>query len=600
VEEREILIEGGYRGPHIKWRPTTLADPFKIAALTGLVAAIVHALVVREHLAHWWGYGAFFAGVAAAQGLTAVALWRRPGRKLLYAVALGDVALIALYVVSRTVGAPPIGPHAGVVEPIEPIDVVAKIAEGVQLAAILFAFDRATDGRSKPRLRIQPIVVLAAIAAAAVAGPQGHTHQRSAAAAPVILTADPGADIHETHAEEPPANVPAPEASPPAQPRVCTPDGAPGDPDPITTSAVVYWHDYDLWLAAPPDGDPRRLTTNGVECSASTSTFRDAKTVTFVGDGGIYDLTLSTGDTTRLVKDLSGVSALAWSPDGSALAFLDWSGKVSLYDRSSKTTRVLRSPDEEPPGRCGSMDDDTFIGWSSDGRSLLVVSTGLDFTNKTVFLLDLDGKHLIEPLFATHARWVNDVVVIYRDYESPRRWHSLNVVTGHTVALDMHEGTHHAAVSPDGRYVAYSDEEATPNLYLYDFSRGTERVLISGYAAPLWLSPKEIAVEKTKACEGDECMGHGGWLGAGETAAFDLAGHRTRTLSMDSTENASAFIPHEPPPSPSPAPAPSTPPPPPEPSPSPSPTEPTSSPSPSPSPTSTESPDPIPTPTPTI
>lgn len=83
-----------------------------VAAAAGFAAAVVHAALVREHLAHWWGYGAFFAAVAVVQALAAVALLGRPERRILIAVAAGNVGLIGLYVFSRTVGTPFIGPHA--------------------------------------------------------------------------------------------------------------------------------------------------------------------------------------------------------------------------------------------------------------------------------------------------------------------------------------------------------------------------------------------------------------------------------------------------------------------------------------------------------
>ena len=93
----------------------------------------------------WWAYGAFFIVAAAAQVAFAIIVvlepWRRgwlPDRPPLdharqrrwayLAGVLGNVAIIGLYLVTRTIGIPA-GPHAGLVEEVMPIDVVSKVSE---------------------------------------------------------------------------------------------------------------------------------------------------------------------------------------------------------------------------------------------------------------------------------------------------------------------------------------------------------------------------------------------------------------------------------------------------------------------------------------
>ena len=49
--------------------------PIIAASLSG-VAAAIHAWVVPEHLAEWWGYGTFFLVLAAAQAVYAVLILR--------------------------------------------------------------------------------------------------------------------------------------------------------------------------------------------------------------------------------------------------------------------------------------------------------------------------------------------------------------------------------------------------------------------------------------------------------------------------------------------------------------------------------------------
>jgi hypothetical protein len=93
------------------WRTTLY-----VAAALSLVAALVHLWAMPEHFERWWGYGAFFLFVAIAQGFYGVALlrWSRPPFFLLGVT--GNLAVVILYVVTRTVGVPFFGPHAGEVE----------------------------------------------------------------------------------------------------------------------------------------------------------------------------------------------------------------------------------------------------------------------------------------------------------------------------------------------------------------------------------------------------------------------------------------------------------------------------------------------------
>ena len=103
------------------------------AAVLSLVAAMVHLWVVPAYFGLWWGYGAFFAGVAAAQGLYAVALLRWPGRMLFLAGVLGNLAVVVLYVLTRTSGVP-LGPHAGRAEETGVLDMSTT---AVELAVIV-------------------------------------------------------------------------------------------------------------------------------------------------------------------------------------------------------------------------------------------------------------------------------------------------------------------------------------------------------------------------------------------------------------------------------------------------------------------------------
>ena len=109
-------------------------------------ASVVHGIVVPEHLIEWWGYGAFFLIATTAQLGYAILLALQPWRydetgeflpehgastaQWLYMAGIaGNAAIITLYMVTRTVGIPLLGPEAGQVEALTPISVLSKLLE---------------------------------------------------------------------------------------------------------------------------------------------------------------------------------------------------------------------------------------------------------------------------------------------------------------------------------------------------------------------------------------------------------------------------------------------------------------------------------------
>ena len=141
-----------------------------VAGLLSLATAAIHGLVIPEHLAEWWGYGVFFIGATVVQGLyglwligalrgphdssnAAFSLDDRPlSRFVVLAGILGNAAIVALYIVTRTVGIPFLGPEAGVIEPITLISVISKLFE-VALIACLIVYElrvRRIPGPAEP------------------------------------------------------------------------------------------------------------------------------------------------------------------------------------------------------------------------------------------------------------------------------------------------------------------------------------------------------------------------------------------------------------------------------------------------------------------
>jgi hypothetical protein len=108
----------------------------EVAAGLSLVAAGMHLWVLDAHLQEWWAYGVFFLACAVGQaGLGVVLLSRTPPWLVLTGIA-GNLAVVGMYVLSRTNG-PPLGPHAGRPEPAQLLDVSCTIAELGVIVALL-------------------------------------------------------------------------------------------------------------------------------------------------------------------------------------------------------------------------------------------------------------------------------------------------------------------------------------------------------------------------------------------------------------------------------------------------------------------------------
>jgi hypothetical protein len=82
-----------------------------------------------EHFQEWWGYGTFFLVAAVAQVLYVPLLLRWPDRTILILGVGGNLAIVLLYVLTRTVGIPIFGPHAGEVKGLEFTDLCATTSE---------------------------------------------------------------------------------------------------------------------------------------------------------------------------------------------------------------------------------------------------------------------------------------------------------------------------------------------------------------------------------------------------------------------------------------------------------------------------------------
>ena len=127
------------------------------AAALSVVAALIHLWVAPEHFEEWWGYGAFFLVAAVAQLVYAPILLLRHARTVLLAGIAGNLAIVVLYLLTRTVGIPLLGPEAGEVEGVGLADVGATTSE----MGIALALGAALLRETTPRRRRTILLVVA-------------------------------------------------------------------------------------------------------------------------------------------------------------------------------------------------------------------------------------------------------------------------------------------------------------------------------------------------------------------------------------------------------------------------------------------------------
>jgi hypothetical protein len=99
-----------------------------VAAACSVGAAAIHAVVCPEHLHEGLLYGGFFAVATGAQLVWAWLAIHHPQRWVLAAGLTGNLAIIGLWLITRTVGIP-LGPEAGEVEAIGALDTITAAFE---------------------------------------------------------------------------------------------------------------------------------------------------------------------------------------------------------------------------------------------------------------------------------------------------------------------------------------------------------------------------------------------------------------------------------------------------------------------------------------
>ena len=301
---------------------------------------------------------------------------------------------------------------------------------------------------------------------------------------------------------------------------------------------IVFAARGDLWLYTPTTGKSRRLTADGPEQPDSAPAFVGANTVSFVRNGRLVQMDLSSRKIRFVAR--GPVLAFAWDTRSDRLAVLvqpNGVGKHVLYlYRPRRQERVLLrrfplAPDRPGDGSGRPPNNERTLAWSVSG-ALLLVDTDLAGRDRPIHVLDVRGRDLIPPLVGTHAGWVGRS--IYYRALTTARWYLRGIRSGTTSRLAIRQGRMHPSLSLDGRFLALDDGRpwipgrvrrgCTCTVFVYDFRRRLERRLRSGLVAPVWLSFRTLAATNVRGCSGSECgidvpmwvpIGSGSFLGLG-------------------------------------------------------------------------------------
>jgi MFS family permease len=97
--------------------------------------SLIHVQAAIDHVDEYWLYALFFIALASVQFVWGIALYRFPRRRLLVVGAVISLAVVGLWLLSRTVGLP-IGPDRASPEPPGLLDVIAT-ADEIGIAGLM-------------------------------------------------------------------------------------------------------------------------------------------------------------------------------------------------------------------------------------------------------------------------------------------------------------------------------------------------------------------------------------------------------------------------------------------------------------------------------
>jgi hypothetical protein len=170
----DLLRDGAAAG--CAAQPDRIDNRLLVLSALSYGAGAIHAVAAGEHVAAGSLVVALFALAASAQFAWGLAVYLRPGRGLLWAGVVINLAIVAVWIASRSAGLP-IGEHPGSAEPIGLLDSVATADElvlaGLASTALVGRTRQRGYGRGTQILMASGVSMILCSALALVGG---HTH----------------------------------------------------------------------------------------------------------------------------------------------------------------------------------------------------------------------------------------------------------------------------------------------------------------------------------------------------------------------------------------------------------------------------------------
>ena len=201
----------------------------------------------------------------------------------------------------------------------------------------------------------------------------------------------------------------------------------------------------------------------------------------------------------------------AWSPDGSSLAYILYTDTSSgaanqLWLKMGDAAPRAITPPIPLFGRDGSVDDETIVRFSHDGRYLLMVDTwvaGAAPASPEQAIVQVhsvpDGSTVFVPPsalqvsgykfgpYVTMAVWARSIDrLYYRDQAGVHSWDTDGTLTTMFAGLAWHG----PSVSPNDRLIAYylPDSGSAIHIEVRDLISNTVRVVPGFFSAPIFIS----------------------------------------------------------------------------------------------------------------
>lgn len=220
-------------------------------------------------------------------------------------------------------------------------------------------------------------------------------------------------------------------------------------------------HDGELWQVPPMGGEPK-AAWNGSGRAANFALSPDGKNIALVRSSGrgseLFVHSIADGKESRLAHDDAGIGGVAWSPDGSHLAYAAGARSIR-HDEAPEYSgaKIIYTITERVPGQLFVVSASggtpvafkTPIGgetarWMDNGH-LVFDRQSSDFKKRTIFVADLATANLR---------------AVHEDVED-QFW-----------SIPGNSGSA-AQPSPDGKWIAYlSDRDGWDHIYVMPASGG--------------------------------------------------------------------------------------------------------------------------------